>query len=78
MASTWTWDSGRSFREYPPFAQAILNENYAEHGLLMKVKLKLDGRDFVVRRGKKGWVQEVASDKTLWRAVERKAYDGAA
>ena len=49
----------------------MLEENFEASGFKATTALSLNGRKYIIRKTRKGWVQEVDGQPEFWRAVKR-------
>ena len=76
------WDNGRDeVARYDPYSDKdsqLLEDSFNTSGFKATTKLSLGvaGRTYIVRKTRKGWVQEVDGQPELWRAVKRVQRDG--
>ena len=76
-AWVWMWDGGREGEEvthYQPYSEKdsqLLEENFEASGFKATTALSLNGRKYIIRKTRKGWVQEVDGQPQFWRAVKR-------
>ena len=84
VAGVWLWDNGGDeFARYDPYSEEdsqLLEDNFNTSGFKAITKLSLGGSNLgvthIVRKTRKGWVQEVDGHPELWRAVKRVQQDG--
>ena len=76
-AWAWMWDGSRGGEEvthYEPYSEKdsqLLEKNFEASGFKATTEITLNGRKYVVRKTRKGWVQEVDGQPEFWRAVKR-------
>ena len=76
-AWVWMWDGSRDGDEvthYQPYSEKdsrLLEENFEASGFKATTALSLNGRKYIIRKTRKGWVQEVDGQPQFWRAVKR-------
>ena len=76
------WDNGRDeVARYDPYSDKdsqLLEDSFNTSGFKATTTLSLGvaGRTYIVRKTRKGWVQEVDGHPEFWRAVKRVQQDG--
>jgi hypothetical protein len=81
-AWVWMYDMNGALEEVVRYAaysekdSQLLEENYQAQSAKASTKLSLGGRKYIVRKTRKGWVQEVDGQPERWRAVKRVQLDG--
>ena len=77
MSWVWMCDGscdGEEVTRYEPYSDKdsqLVEENFKASGFKATTALSLNGRKYVVRKTRKGWVQEPDGQPKLWRAVKR-------
>ena len=77
--NVWKWDSSiagstaSEYTAYPDAIQSRLNSAFIKHGDKMSVEIYVGGRQQVVLKTRKGWVQLWATNHSRWRAVQKLA-----